>query len=134
VYVIKIGCGAVSWETKKQTCVALSSTEAEYVALCQVAKEPAWIVVFLKGLGVVIQDAMVVSVDNQGAIALAKNTVFYDRSKHIDIQYHFTRGLFKAVKIGLAHSPTKEMLADLLTKSLPHIQYEYLAHGVGVRC
>ena len=50
-YVVKVGCGAVSWETKKQTCVALSSTEAEYVALCQAAQESVWMMEFLGGLG-----------------------------------------------------------------------------------
>jgi len=78
-YIIKVGCGAVSWKSKKQTCVALSSTEAEYVALCQAAKESEWMVDLLKGLGIEPQDAMPVFVDNQGAIALAKNPVFHDR-------------------------------------------------------
>ena len=68
-YIVKVGGGAVSWKMKKQTCVALSSTsstEAEYVALCQAAKESVWMVEFLGGFGVAIQDAMVVNVDNQG--------------------------------------------------------------------
>jgi hypothetical protein len=75
---------------------------------------------------------MVVNVDNQGAVALAKNPVFHDRSKHIDIQYHYTREVFKAGAIGLAYLPTKEMLADLLTKPLPRGQHEFLAHGIGL--
>ena len=66
------------------------------------------------------------------AIALARNLVFHDRSKHIDIQYQFTRGLAKAGKIDLTYVPTKEMLADVLTKPLPRPQHEYLAHGVGL--
>ena len=75
-YVLKVGDGAVSWKSKKQTCVALSSTEAEYVALCQVSKEAEWMLDFLKGLGIPMDSAMVVHVDNQGVIALAKNLVF----------------------------------------------------------
>ena len=131
-YIVKIGCGAVSWKSKKQTCMALSSTEAEYVALCQVVKESVWMVEFLEGLGVSIHNAMMINVNNQGAIALARNPVFHNRSKHIDIQYHFTRGLVRAGKIALNYVPTKEMLVDLLTKPLPRSQHEYLACGIGL--
>jgi hypothetical protein len=134
-YIVKIGCGAVSWKSKKQTCVALSSTEAEYVALCPVAKGSVWMIEFLGDLGdlgVSIHDAMVVHVDSQWAIALAKNPVFHDRSKHIDIQYHYTRGLVKEKRIHLEYIPTSEMLADLLTKPLPRHQHGYLADGIGL--
>ncbi len=132
VYVLKVGDGAVSWKSKKQTCVALSSTEAEYVALCQVSKEAEWMLDFLKGLGILMDSAMVVHVDNQGAIALAKNPVFHDHSKHIGIQYHYTRLLVKSGLLDLQYLPTKEMLADILTKPLPCMQHQYLAHGIGV--
>jgi len=83
-------------------------------------------------LGIEPQDAMPVFVDNQGAIALAKNPVFHDRSKHIAIQYHYTRLLVKSGMINLKYLPTEEMLADALTKPLPRVQHEYLACGFGV--
>jgi len=67
-----------------------------------------------------------------GSIALAKNPVFHDRSKHIDIQYHFTRDLVKEQKIHLEYITTKDMLADLLTKSLPRAQHEQLSEGIGL--
>jgi hypothetical protein len=132
-YLVKIGEGVVSWKSKKQTCVALSSTEAEYMALCQAAKEAVWMRIFLKGLGVSVRDPVVVNVDNQGGIALAKNPVFHDRSKHIDIQYHFTRELVKDEKIHLQYAPTADMVADLLTKSLPRVRHELLSKGIGLR-
>ena len=131
-YVVKIGCGSVSWKSKKQTCVALSSMEAEYMALCQAAKESVWMVDFLRDLGISIHNTMVVNSDNQGAIALAKNPVFHDRSKHIDIQFHFTRKLVKKGRIGLNYIPTQEMVADILTKALPCAQHKYLAREVGL--
>ena len=91
-----------------------------------------WTIEFLKGLGVLIRDAMTVNVDNQGAMALARNPVFHNRSKHIDVQYHYARELVKAGNIDRAYMPTKEMLADLLTKSLPRGQHEFLACGIGL--
>ncbi len=75
------------------------------------------------GLGVSIHDAMVVNVDNQVAIALAKNPVFHDRSKHIDIQYHYTRSLVKAGEIGLFHKPMWSTATPVL-KQIPLVYYE----------
>jgi len=89
------------------------------MALCQVSKGPIWMVDFLHSLGVSLQGPMVVSADNQGSIALAKNPVFHDRSKHIDVQYHYTQDLVKERKIQLEYIPTSDMLAGLLTKPLP---------------
>ena len=100
------------------------------MALCQVAKESVWMVDFLKDLGISVQDSMVVNADNQGSIALAKNPVFHDQSKHIDIQYHFTWDLVKGKWISLNYIPTKEMSADLLTKALPRTQHKYLAKTI----
>jgi hypothetical protein len=131
-YMVKIGCGTVSWKSKKQGCVALSSTEAEYMALCQVAKEAEWMVGFLGCLGYKVQGPVVLYVDNLGANALARNPVFHDRSKHIAIQYHYTRDLVKAGRVRLEYLHTKEMLADILTKPLPRSQHEYLARGIGL--
>ena len=78
-YIIKVSGGAVSWKSKKHACVTLSSTEVEYVALCQAAKESVWTIEFLKTLGVSICDVMTVNVDNQGTMALARNPVFHNR-------------------------------------------------------
>jgi len=86
----------------------------------------------LFSLRVTVQGPMVVNADNQGSIALVKNPVFHDRSKHIDIQYHYTRDLVKEKKIQLQYLPTSDMLADLLTKALPRVQHIHLYQGVGL--
>ena len=106
-YLIKIGDGAVSWKSKKQSCVALSSTEVEYMALCQASKESVWMMDSLRNLGISMREPLIVNADNQGSIALAKNPIFHDRSKHIDIQYHFTRDLVKHKKIHLRIYPRR---------------------------
>jgi hypothetical protein len=91
-----------------------SWTEAEYMALCQVSMESVWLVDVLGGLGVSVQGSMVVNADILGSIALTKSPVFHDRSKHIDIQYHYARDLVKEGRIKLEDVPTKDILADLL--------------------
>jgi len=75
---------------------------------------------------------MVVNADNQGSIALPKNPVFHDRSKHIDIQYHYTRNLVEEKKVRIEYIPTSDMPADLLTKSLPRPQHAHLSKGISL--
>ena len=87
---------------------------------------------FVHSLGVSLRGPIVVNADIQGSIALAKNPVFHDPSKHIDIQYHYTRDLIGDGKIQLEYIPTNDMLADLLTKSLPRAQHEHLSKGIGL--
>ena len=87
-YIIKVSGGAVSWKSKKHACVTLLSTEVEYVALCQAAKESVWTIEFLKTLGVSICNAMMVNVDNQGAMALARNPIFHNWYPHSVLRHH----------------------------------------------
>ena len=84
-----MGNGAVLWRTKKQTSVALSSVEAEYMAICQAAKEALWLTGLLRYLGLKLRSPLVDFGDKQGALVLTQNPVFHPRSKHIAIQYHF---------------------------------------------
>jgi len=91
-YVFNVGSGAISWSSKRQPTVALSSTEAEYMGQTQATKEAIWLRRLLKELHA--QDSIAATTifgDNQGAIALAKNPQFHPRSKHIAIQHHFVR-------------------------------------------
>ena len=83
---------------------------------------------FPHNLGVSLGGLVVVHADNQGSIALAKNPVFHDRTKHIDIQYHYTCDLIKEKKIQLEYIPTNEMLANLL----PRVQHMILSKGIGL--
>jgi hypothetical protein len=102
------------------------------MALCQASKEVVWMTDLLWNLGVSLHGLMVVNADNQGSIALAKNPVFYDRSKHINIQYCYTCELGKQERVQLNHVPTNNMLADVLTKSLPRAQHKHLSKGIGL--
>uniref|UniRef100_H3H993 Integrase catalytic domain-containing protein n=1 Tax=Phytophthora ramorum TaxID=164328 RepID=H3H993_PHYRM len=91
-YAFMMNGGCISWRSKKQRTVALSSTEAEYMALSEATQEAVWLKVFLCELGEMASDeAVKIYEDNQGSIALAKNPQFHKRTKHIDIRYHFVR-------------------------------------------
>ena len=83
--------GVVSWLSKKQATVALSTIEAEYVALSTATQEAIWLRRLLSDVGKPLEEPIVINEDNQGAIAMAKNPVGHARNKHIDIRYHFVR-------------------------------------------
>ena len=114
--------GPVAWSSRKQQSVSTSTTEAEYVALCQGNKEAVWLRRLLRELGFsrFLGGSLEVQMysDNQGCIALAKNPESHSRSKHIDVQYHYSRQLIEYKKIRLDYCSTKDMLADVLTKPL----------------
>ena len=131
-YIFRLGDAAVSWKTKKQNSIALSSVEVEYMAMCQAAKEAVWLTGFLEDLGIDLEAPPVIFGDNQGALALAQNPVFHPRSKHIDIHYHYTRKLVLSQQITIKYIPTNVMLANVLTKALPHPQHFALSKMIGV--
>lgn len=114
--------GPIAWTSKKQASVSTSTTEAEYVALCQGSKEAMWLRKLLQETGFpqLLGESLGVQMysDNQGCIALAENPESHSRSKHIDVQYHYTRQLVELGTIKLDYCPTKDMLADILTKPL----------------
>ena len=131
-YLFMLGGGAISWSSKKQSTVALSSTEAEYIALVQAAKESIWLQRLLSELGWTERDHKVIWEDNQGAIALAVNPEYHACTKHIDIQYHFIRECVENDRIKLEYIPTAEQLADALTKIMPRNRHWELTEGMGM--
>ena len=84
------GGGAISWLSKKQPVVALSTSEAEYIALSCAAQEAVWLKLLLTSFGVSIDKPITIKEDNQGAIAIARDPVKHTRAKHIDIRFHFS--------------------------------------------
>jgi hypothetical protein len=132
-YCFKLGQGAISWSSRKQTSVALSSTEAEYMALTQAAKEAIWLKRLMSELGVNTDDAVLIRVDNQSCMALAKNPEFHARTKHIDIQCHFIREKVANQEVALEFCPTREMVADVLTKALPRDKHQWCSRALGVK-
>jgi hypothetical protein len=112
----------VSWQTKKQPVVSLSSCEAEYRALTDFSCEVLWLRQFLDEIGVASADTpTIIHEDNQGCIAVANFEANSNakRMKHVEIQLHFIRDVIADAKIVLKYTPTSKMLADFLTKSVP---------------
>jgi hypothetical protein len=132
-YIVILAGGAISWSCKKQGSVALSSTEAEYMALVQVLKESIWLQRLLRELGREAENAKTIYEDNQGAIALANNPEYHARTKHVDIQYHFVRECVENGDIELEYCPTADMVADALTKALPKDRHWMLLGRMGMK-
>ena len=118
VYKLNKDSGFVSWRSKKQNVVALSSCEAEYIALATCVQEALYLLkLFTFMYDVKNGEANVtIGVDNQGTIALAKNPVHQQRSKHIDVRYHFLRDVVAEGIVKLYYVPTSVNVADVLTK------------------
>lgn len=126
---------AVSWDSKKQSTIALSSTEAEYVALSTASKEIVYLRRFLKEMGF---DALVdgpteLFSDNLSAQKLAKNPVFHNRTKHIDIKSHYVRDVVEKEILALKYIPTDKMTADIFTKNLKKIKHKEFSTMLGLK-
>jgi hypothetical protein len=127
------GCPLI-WASKMQTVIALSTTEAEYVALSAALRDVTFVMQLLDELisfGVNLKSVLPtvkckVFEDNVGAIELAKAPRMRPRTKHIDIQYHHFREAVQQKKISISHVSTKEQVADIATKPLPRHSFQYL--------
>lgn len=130
-YAFLIG-GAVSWSSKRQDVVALSTSEAEYIALSHAIKEAIWLRNYLHEVWKIPLDPTKVLSDNQSAIALAKDDRYHSRTKHIDIRFHFIRYHIEKGNVEVTYCPTEDMVADILTKALPSMKAKHFASCLGL--
>eukprot|EP00873_Tetraselmis_striata_P041018 jgi/Tetstr1/461282/TSEL_006409.t1 len=121
-------CGAaVSWKSQLQATVALSTAEAEYMALCAAVCEALFLRELLRELCCAQSEATVIFEDNQSCIALTRNPMTHGRSKHIAIKYHFTREKVLSGEVAIEYCPTAQMVADALTKALGRLKHAEFA-------
>jgi hypothetical protein len=133
-YVFMLAEGAVSWSSKKQGCVAISSTEAEYITAAHADKEAIWLRRLLMELLQPLSSPTTLSVNNQSAIAIAKNPEFYDQTKHIKVRHHYLHQKVEDNEITLTYVPTNAQPADALMKGLTREKHKKFVLEMGLGC
>ena len=122
----------VSWLSKKQSSISLSTAEAEYIAAADCCTQILWMKEALKDVNIETKQPITIFCDNNSAISLSKNPVMHSRTKHIPIKYHFLHEQVAEHNIGLEYVNTKEQIADIFTKPLPREAFKYLRQKMGV--
>ncbi|XP_057797428.1 secreted RxLR effector protein 161-like [Salvia miltiorrhiza] len=130
-YIFTLYGAVVSWRSLLQPVVSLSTTKAEYLAMTEAVKEGVWLKGMIADFGI-SHKFVTIFCDNQSALHLAKHQVFHERSKHIDVRYHFVRDLVNKGIIQVSKVPTEENPADCLTKPLQRIKFEHCLELVNV--
>ncbi|KAJ9548782.1 LOW QUALITY PROTEIN: hypothetical protein OSB04_021325 [Centaurea solstitialis] len=131
-WVVFLGHSPISWKTKKQVIVSRSSAEAEYRSIASVTCELKWLKGLLDSLGVQHPRAISLYCDSQSALHLAKNPVFHERTKHIEVDCHFIRDAIQDGIITPSHVSTNCQLADIFTKALGKHQFDFLLSKLGI--
>lgn len=131
--IVKYGSGSISWSSHKQQAVALSTTEAEYMAASHAAKEIIWMKTLFGEMLNITNVPTTLFLDNQSAINLIKNPVYHKRTKHIDVRYHHLRDQYEEKVFMLEYVESKDQQADILTKPLPRTSFQYQRKSIGVQ-
>lgn len=131
-YCFSMSSTAVSWCSKKQSTIALSRTEAEYMAATMAAQECIWLKCLMRDILSKVDYAVPIYCDNESAIKLASNPVFHRRTKHIDVHYHFIREKVLNQEIELKGVHTTDQIADIFTKALAKSKFESFRTALGV--
>jgi hypothetical protein len=124
--------GVITWGSKKQNIVSLSSTEAEYVCLSDAAREANWLRNLYQEMGFPEEESTLIYGDNQSALAIAENPCYHKRTKHFDIKHHYIRDQVQRGVMKLQYLPTTQMTADIFTKALPRQAHELHMLSLGM--
>jgi len=131
-YVFLLGGALVSWASKKQSTIALSSTKAKYMACTHATKEVLSLRRLLGEVGYMQKNATLILNDSQGSLALLKSPVHHLRTKHIDVQFHFVREHIASNEVLFDYCSTKEMAANIFTMVVPRDQFETCRSKLGL--
>ncbi len=129
-YLIMLNGAAISWASKKQTCIALSSAEAEHVSTTYCGQEIIWLRRLLADLGFEQMTATVIQCDNNSAIAIASDDVYHARTKHINMKHHWIRKAVEDKELLVTWVSTKQQRADILTKSIGISDHERMTRTI----
>lgn len=122
----------ISWSSRKQGTIAQSTAEAEYIAASNASREAVWLRKLISGLFGEKLESTIIHCDNQSCIKLTENPVFHDRSKHIDLKYHYIRDMVQRNVIKLKYIATDDQVADILTKPLQLAKFALFRDKLGV--
>ena len=114
----------ISWYSKKQHCIAVSTTKAKYVAASMASRELVWLRRLIQSFQQDLTSPTLLYCDNQSAISLTKHDVFHSKSKHIEIHYHYIKLEVKKKTLLLQYCPTDNRIADIFTKALSASKHE----------
>lgn len=131
-YVYLLGSSPISWRSKLQKLVSLSSCEAEVYSLTDASKECIWLRRLLSEFGIAQNDATWINEDNMSAIHLMSSDGFHQRTKHLDTRFKMVKQLIKNSVLRLMHCPTKDMAGDILTKPMHGPKHSYLKKLIGM--
>ena len=121
-----MGESLVSWISKKQTSISLSTTKIEYIAAVECCTQVEWMKQTLQDIKVVCEEPTIIHCDNTSSISLSKNLVQHSKAKHIPIKYHYLREQAAIKNIRLEYIPTQEQVANIFTKPLCRDVFENL--------
>ena len=122
----------MSWSSKKQSTLSLSTAEVEYIAAANCGAQVVWMKQMLEDIHIYHDEPIPIFCDNTGAISTSKNPVMHSKTKHIPIEYHFLRDQVISKIAKLEYVGTKDQIADIFTKPLPKMQFESLRNQLGV--
>lgn len=131
-YLFQLFGATISWASRKQTCVALSSTESEYVALAEGCQEVVWLRRLLEDFNEKQSDPTIILEDNQSCLKATENEKFSKRTKHIDTKFHFVKNYQEESITKYEYCPTEHMVADMLTKPLEAIKLKKFVQAAGL--
>jgi hypothetical protein len=126
-----LGSNLVSWFSKKQNSVSLSTAEAEYISAGSCCTQLLWMKQMMEEYGLE-QGVLTIYCDNTSAISISKNPVQHSKTKHIQVRHHFIRELVEEKKLSLEYISTEKQLADIFTKSLDANRFEFLRGALGL--
>jgi hypothetical protein len=132
-YIVKVGSGAISWSSRLQGIVALSTTEAEFVAATSAGQEILWLRNLFSELGYKFNSPSTLHIDNRSALCVAKNPEHHGRMKHLDLRFYWLRDEVEKGHINLVHLRTDEMPADIMTKALGRVKVEAMVRMIGLQ-
>jgi hypothetical protein len=134
-YAFLLNNGAITWSSKKQPCITLSTMEAEYVACSTAVQEAVWLRRFLQHLEIVTDapNPVTIHCDSTATLAYAKDPKYHGKTKHIDIRYHYIRDMVAQKEMVLKHISTSQMIVDPFTKPIARDAFQTHVKSLGLR-